>query len=126
MAVVEGCGANGCEYMTGGTVVILGPTGDNFGAGFTGGMAFLYDADDTFEMRVNPDTVLWSRLASAHWEAELKGLIERHVAETGSRLAARLLNDWQQERKHFWHVVPKEYAKYLAMPMQDAAAVAAE
>jgi glutamate synthase (NADPH/NADH) large chain len=126
IAVVEGCGANGCEYMTGGTAVILGPVGDNFGAGFTGGMAFLYDTDDSFERRVNPDTLLWSRLASAHWEAELQALIGRHVAETGSRLAARLLNDWQQERGRFWHVVPKEYAKYLAVPMQDAAAVAAE
>ena len=126
LAVVEGCGANGCEYMTGGTVVILGPVGDNFGAGFTGGMAFLYDADDTFERRVNPDTLLWSRLASTHWEAELQSLLARHVAETGSRLAARLLNDWAQERGRFWHVVPKEYAKYLAAPMQDTAAVAAE
>ena len=112
--------------MTGGTVVILGPVGDNFGAGFTGGMAFLYDADDTFERRVNPDTLLWSRLASAHWEAELQALIARHVAETGSRLAARLLNDWEQERGRFWHVVPKEYAKYLTVPMREVAAVAAE
>ncbi|MCO6418493.1 glutamate synthase large subunit [Siccirubricoccus sp. KC 17139] len=125
-AVVEGCGANGCEYMTGGTVVILGPVGDNFGAGFTGGMAFLYDADETFEKRLNPETLLWSRLASAHWEGVLKALVQRHAAETGSRLAARLLNDWQAERGRFWHVVPKEYAKYLPQPMQDAAAVAAE
>ncbi|GGC42192.1 glutamate synthase [Siccirubricoccus deserti] len=125
-AVVEGCGANGCEYMTGGTVVILGPVGDNFGAGFTGGMAFLYDADDTFEKRVNPDTLLWSRLASAHWEAALKTLIARHAEETGSRLAARLLNDWTEERTRFWHAVPKEYAKYLAAPMRDPVAVAAE
>ncbi|MDN3565947.1 glutamate synthase large subunit [Paeniroseomonas aquatica] len=126
LAVVEGCGANGCEYMTGGTVVILGPVGDNFGAGFTGGVAFLYDADDTFERRVNPETLLWSRLASSHWEAELQALLARHVAETGSRLGARLLNDWAQERGRFWHVVPKEYARYLAAPMQDPAAVAAE
>ena len=124
--VVEGCGANGCEYMTGGNVAILGPVGDNFGAGFTGGMAFLYDADDSFEMRVNPETLLWSRLASTHWEGVLKDLIARHVAETGSRLAARLLNDWEQERGRFWHVVPKEYAKYLPVPMRDPAAIAAE
>jgi glutamate synthase (NADPH/NADH) large chain len=124
--VVEGCGANGCEYMTGGTAVILGPVGDNFGAGFTGGAAFIYDADNTFERRVNPDTLLWDRLASSHWESALQALIARHVAETGSRLAARLLNDWEQERRHFWHVVPKEYVKYLAAPMRDAVAVAAE
>ncbi|MEN0076443.1 MAG: glutamate synthase-related protein, partial [Paracraurococcus sp.] len=125
-AVVEGCGANGCEYMTGGTVVILGQVGDNFGAGFTGGMAFLHDPEEVFEKRVNPDTLLWSRLASTHWEGVLKGLVERHARETGSRLAARLLNNWAQEREAFWHVVPKEYAKYLPVPMQEAAAVAAE
>jgi len=124
--VIEGCGANGCEYMTGGTVVVLGPVGDNFGAGFTGGMAFIYDPEATFERRINPDTLLWSRLASAHWDGVLKRLVERHVQETGSRLAARLLNNWAQEREHFWHVVPKEYARYLAQPMADAAAVAAE
>jgi glutamate synthase (NADPH) large chain len=127
-AVVEGCGANGCEYMTGGTVAILGPVGDNFGAGFTGGMAFLYDPGDAFEQRVNPDTVLWSRVAQGHWDAELRALIGRHVAETGSRLAARILNDWEGHRGHFWHVVPKEYARYLPVPMEgaQAATVAAE
>ncbi len=118
-AVVEGCGANGCEYMTGGTVVVLGPVGDNFGAGFTGGMAFIYDADETFERRVNPETVLFSRLGSAHWEGELKALLARHHAETSSPLAARLLAHWAAERGHFWHVVPKEYARYLPVPMVE-------
>jgi len=125
IAVVEGAGANACEYMTGGTVVVLGEIGDNFGAGFTGGQAFIHDPTRTFELRVNPDTLLWQRLDSAHWEGELKRLIERHVAETGSRHAARLLNDWESERGHFWHIVPKEYAKYLARPMSEVA-VAAE
>ena len=124
IAVVEGCGANGCEYMTGGMVAILGPVGDNFGAGFTGGMAFVYDPDGTFERRINPDTLLWSRLASAYWEGALRDLIARHVQETGSPLGARLLNGWEQERARFWHVVPKEYAKYLPVPMADAAAAA--
>ncbi|MFT8242617.1 glutamate synthase large subunit [Roseomonas sp. BN140053] len=125
ISVVEGVGANGCEYMTGGTVVILGSVGDNFGAGFTGGMAFVWDADGTFERRLNPDTLLWSRLASAHWEGVLRGLVARHAKETGSQLAARLLNDWEGERGAFWHVVPKDYAKLLPRPMQDMA-VAAE
>jgi glutamate synthase (NADPH/NADH) large chain len=123
-AVVEGTGANACEYMTGGTVVILGATGDNFGAGFTGGSAFIHDADLTFEKRLNPETLLWQRLASPHWEGVLKGLIERHVAETGSRFAARLLNDWAAERDSFWHVVPKEYAKYLPRPMAEVSQAA--
>ncbi len=126
-AVVEGCGANGCEYMTGGMVAILGPVGDNFGAGFTGGMAFVHDPDDTFERRVNTESLLWSRLGSAHWEGVLRGLVARHVAETGSPLGARLLNDWAEARTRFWHVVPKDFARYLPVPMQDAApAVAAE
>ena len=119
-AVVEGCGANGCEYMTGGVVAILGPVGDNFGAGFTGGMAFIYDADENFERRVNPETLLFGRLGSAHWEAELKALLARHHAETSSPLAARLLAHWAAERGHFWHVVPKEYARYLPVPMAEA------
>jgi glutamate synthase (NADPH/NADH) large chain len=122
--VVEGCGSNGCEYMTGGVAVILGSVGDNFGAGFTGGQAFIYDPEATFEKRVNPDTLLWRRLSSAHWEGVLRELVARHAAETGSRLAARLLNDWQVERDCFWHVVPKEYARYLPQPMEDIALAA--
>src|SRR3546814_8413947 len=65
--VVEGCGANGCEYMTGGTAVILGPVGSNFGAGMTGGMAFVLDVDGAFERRANGESIQWQRLASAHW-----------------------------------------------------------
>jgi glutamate synthase (NADPH/NADH) large chain len=120
-AVVEGCGSNGCEYMTGGTVAILGAVGDNFGAGFTGGMAFVYDPDDEFAQRVNPDTVHWQRLASAHWEAALLALIEEHARETSSRYAAMLLHDWEQERGQFWQVVPKEYLKYLPAPLDAVA-----
>ena len=123
--VVEGVGANGCEYMTGGVVVILGAVGDNFGAGFTGGQAFVYDADKTFEHRLNPESLLWKRLSNPHWEGVLQDLVARHAAETGSRLAARLLNDWATERDHFWHVVPKDFAKYLPQPM-ELLAVAAE
>jgi len=108
-------------------VVILGAVGDNFGAGFTGGMAFLYDADDNFEKRVNPETLLWQRIGgSSHWDGVLRDHVARHVQETESPFAARLLNDWVQERDRFWHVVPKDYARYLTHPMTDAAAIAAE
>ena len=120
-AVIEGCGSNGCEYMTGGTVAILGTVGDNFGAGFTGGMAFVYDPTDEFELRVNPDAVHWQRLASTHWENALLALIEEHARETSSRYAAMLLHDWEQERGRFWQVVPREYLKYLPVPLQDIA-----
>ena len=118
-AVVEGCGSNACEYMTGGTVVILGPTDSNFGAGFTGGMAFVYDRDGGFVPNINPDTLLWQRLASAHWEARLRGLIELHARETSSRYAALLLHDWDTMVGYFWQVVPKEYVRYLEAPLSD-------
>ena len=107
--------------MTGGTVLVLGEVGSNFGAGFTGGMAFVYDAAGTFEVRVNPDTLPWQRLGSGHWEAALRALVEEHARETSSRYAAMLLHDWAQERDRFWQVVPKEFVKYLAAPLRDTA-----
>jgi glutamate synthase (NADPH) large chain len=119
VAVVEGIGSNGCEYMTGGTVAVLGEVGDNFGAGFTGGVAFVYDPDQKFELRVNADTVLWQRVATPYWEETLKDLIQRHATETESRYAATMLNDWARELPHFWQIVPKEYVKYLAAPLSE-------
>jgi glutamate synthase (NADPH/NADH) large chain len=116
-AVIEGCGSNGCEYMTGGTVVILGAVGDNFGAGFTGGMAFVYDPEDLFAVRANPDTLTWNRVATPYWERVVRDLVAAHVAETTSRYAARLLHDWDRTIPHFWQVVPKEFVKYLPEPL---------
>jgi glutamate synthase (NADPH) large chain len=126
--VVEGCGANGCEYMTGGTAVLLGQVGMNFGAGMTGGMAFVYDEDGSFEGQANPESIVWQRLSSAHWEAKLRGLVEAHVAATDSKWAAGLLEDWDRALGHFWQVVPKEMLTRLPMPLNDDAveAVAAE
>ncbi len=123
-AVVEGCGANACEYMTGGTVVVLGAVGANFGAGFTGGMAFVYDPETHFHLRVNAETVLWQRIDSAFWDNVLKGLVATHATETTSRYARMLLHDWERERVHFWQVVPKEYVKYLPHQLTDEAAEA--
>jgi glutamate synthase (NADPH/NADH) large chain len=120
--VVEGCGSNGCEYMTGGTVVILGAIGDNFGAGFTGGQAFVYDPDKLFEKRVNPDTLTWQRVAHPHWAEFLKELVSRHADETRSRFAKMLVHDWDRELPHFWQIVPKEYVKYLPVPLSEAEA----
>jgi glutamate synthase (NADPH/NADH) large chain len=114
--VVEGCGSNACEYMTGGIAVMLGPVGDNFGAGFTGGMAFVCDPDELFEKRVNPDTLTWQRVVHPHWEAVLRDLVTRHVVETSSRYAERLLHDWDQTLAQFWQVVPKEFIQYLPVP----------
>ncbi|MCS6855329.1 MAG: glutamate synthase large subunit, partial [Elioraea sp.] len=125
IAVVEGCGANGCEYMTGGTCVILGAVGDNFAAGMTGGMAFVYDPEEVLPKRINPEHVLWQRLAHPHWEGVLRDLIARHVAETNSRFAASLLNDWERERDRFWQVVPKDFVRYLPMPLAEERELAA-
>ncbi|WP_394652591.1 glutamate synthase large subunit [uncultured Sphingomonas sp.] len=120
--VVEGCGANGCEYMTGGTAVILGGVGANFGAGMTGGMAFVYDPEGTFERRANPETLTWCRLSSGHWEAVLRALVVRHVAATDSKFAASLLEDWDRIRGSFWQVCPKEMVSRLAHPLDESEA----
>ncbi|HEY8351230.1 MAG TPA: glutamate synthase-related protein, partial [Sphingomonadales bacterium] len=119
IVVVEGCGANGCEYMTGGRAVILGKVGDNFGAGMTGGMAWVYDPDEDFMSHLNGDTVLAQRLASAYWEAELKALIEEHARETQSAHAADILANWDEARKHFWQICPKELQGRLEYPLSD-------
>ena len=103
--------------MTGGTVVILGAIGDNFGAGFTGGMAFLYDPADEFASRANPESIDWQRIAHPHWEGVLRDLVETHVRETNSRYAAGLLHNWSDTVARIWQVVPKGYAKYLAAPL---------
>ena len=120
-AVTEGCGTNGCEYMTGGTVVLLGRVGDNFGAGMTGGMAYIYDESGNFEKAVNPDSVVWQRFGSEHYEQSCKALIARHAAETGSAFSAKLIAEWQLERGKFWQVIPKEMLSRLTVPLQDAA-----
>ncbi|CAD7338254.1 glutamate synthase large subunit [Sphingomonadales bacterium 56] len=126
--VVEGCGANGCEYMTGGTAVILGKTGANFGAGMTGGMAFILDEDGSFEQQANPESIVWQRLESAHWEAQLKALIAEHAVTTDSKWSNTILDDWDRWRRYFWQVCPKEMVHRLAHPLSDAptAVVAAE
>jgi glutamate synthase (NADPH/NADH) large chain len=122
-AVVEGCGANGCEYMTGGQVVILGPTGGNFGAGMTGGMAFVLDQHGRFETLVNPDSILVQRLASPYWEGVLRSLVAEHARETDSAFAESLLRDWDRVRDLFWQVCPKEMVSRLPQPLAAEEAV---
>ena len=117
IAVVEGCGSNACEYMTGGVAVILGPVGENFGAGMTGGIVFVYDEDASFEQKLNPETLVWERVSTAYWEKRLRRLVETHVANTQSRFAERLLNDWSRVLPRFWHVVPKEMVALLEHPL---------
>jgi glutamate synthase (NADPH) large chain len=123
--VVEGCGSNGCEYMTGGVAVILGPVGFNFGAGMSGGMAYVYDREGSFGAMVNPETVLVRRVTGAHWRAELRSMIGRHAEATGSPLARRILDDFEGELGAFWQVVPKEMVSRLPHPLDADEAVAA-
>ena len=122
ISVVEGCGTNGCEYMTGGMVTILGSVGDNFAAGMTGGMAFIYDADNLLPVHINDESVVYQRLASRHWEEVLKGMIADHVEHTQSPFAESLLANWSWEREHFYQVCPKEMINKLAQPLSDEVA----
>ena len=104
------------------TAAAHGSLGVNFAAGMTGGMAFVYDPEDVFTLKVNPETVSFQRIDHPHWEAVLKALVEEHVAETKSPLGARLLNDWNREVERFWQVVPKEMLSRLPQPLTVAEA----
>ncbi len=104
--VVEGVGDHGCEYMTGGTVVVLGDTGTNFGAGMSGGLAFVYDPDQKFEGRYNPDMVSPARLDDNRELEALKKLIGLHASLTGSPQARSILENWTASVSHFWKVAP--------------------
>lgn len=117
--VVEGCGSNGCEYMTGGAAVMLGKVGDNFGAGMTGGMAWVYDITGCFQSRVNPESVVWRRVSSAFWEQKLKDLIAEHALETSSPLAQEILRSWDLSLERFWQICPKEMLNRLEHPLSD-------
>jgi glutamate synthase domain-containing protein 2/glutamate synthase domain-containing protein 1/glutamate synthase domain-containing protein 3 len=128
-AVVEGVGDHGCEYMTGGTVVVLGTTGRNFAAGMSGGIAYVYDIDGSFARRCNPAMVdlepvlteseQHGKVAREVWhlgtadEVVLKGLVERHARYTDSARAKEILADWAKHRAKFVKVFPKEYRRAL-------------
>ena len=107
VAVVEGVGDHGCEYMTGGTVVVLGETGRNFGAGMTGGAAYVLDQAETFERLFNPALVTLQRVTDPADSAALRDLIAAHAEGTGSTCAAELLQDWTLSVSRFWKVVPR-------------------
>ncbi len=114
-AVVEGCGANGCEYMTGGRALILGPVGDNFGAGMTGGAAFNWDPQKRFERVVNADSIDWyplSDMLSEH-SGEAQAMLEEHVRRTGSARGKDLLDNWDTTLSDMIMIVPKESAVSL-------------
>ena len=129
-AVVEGTGDHGCEYMTGGTVVVLGRTGRNFAAGMSGGVAYVYDEDGLFAQRCNTAMVTLDKVVTAAeqeattnagtWhrgqtdEAQLRKLLEDHHRWTGSAKAREILDNWAQTRGQFVKVFPTEYKRALA------------
>jgi len=114
-AVVEGVGDHGCEYMTGGRAVILGPTGNNFAAGMSGGIAYVYDPDNTFERRCNKEMVGLSKVSESEADmAELRGYIEAHAEKTGSVRAQELLATWDDTASKFTKVLPHDYARVMA------------
>ncbi len=96
-AVVEGCDSNGCEYMTGGNIIILGDIGDNFGAGMTGGMAFIYDPENQFDKKVNPE----------------------HAIETNSTISKKIVENFENEINNFVQVCPKEMLDKLENPISN-------
>ena len=139
-AVVEGTGDHGCEYMTGGTIVVLGATGRNFAAGMSGGIAYVYDPEGVFESHCNLSMVALERVRSTKEQLEqtdpsswhkgecdeiiLKGLIDKHFLLTGSDKAKRLLENWEQARAAFVKVFPNEYRRALGEINTKAGAAA--
>ena len=111
-AVVEGVGDHGCEYMTGGRVVVLGPTGRNFAAGMSGGIAYVWDPDARFATRLNPEMVDLDLLDDDD-RLLVRELVRRHQAETASAVAGRLLERWHDEIRRFVKVMPKDYKRVL-------------
>jgi glutamate synthase (ferredoxin) len=124
LAVVEGVGDHGCEYMTGGRVVVLGHAGRNFGAGMSGGVAYVLDADGSFARRCNKAMVDLERLDdpdNAEEAALVMALVGRHVELTGSSLGARILGDWDRQAPRFVKVMPRDYKRVLKAQARAAA-----
>ena len=117
VSVVEGCGAHGCEYMTGGSAVILGDVGDNFGAGMTGGMAFVYDKKKHFKNYANPASIVWQSVETKHWKDYLRNMIEEFTNETGSSIGTKILENFNEEVNNFVQVCPIEMLDKLENPI---------
>jgi glutamate synthase (ferredoxin) len=122
--VVEGVGDHGCEYMTGGRALILGRTGRNFAAGMSGGIAYVLDSDGRFKRRCNPEMVDLEHLEEADDISFVHVMLMKHVTYTGSRYAARLLEDWPLLQRRIVKVMPREYKRALAVEAKRRAAQA--
>ena len=117
LAIVEGCGAHGCEYMTGGTAIILGQVGDNFGAGMTGGMAFIFDEKNNFKNYANPGSIIWQPIETEYWKKYLKELLIEFQKETKSKTAKRILDNFDRNIDNFIQVCPIEMLDKLKNPL---------
>jgi glutamate synthase domain-containing protein 3 len=121
VAVVEGVGDHGCEYMTGGRVVVLGPTGLNFAAGMSGGVAYVLDVDGSFRSRCNTELVGFDEITPDE-ALELRGFVEEHHQRTGSPVAERVLESWDDELGRFVKVMPHDYKRALLELTQEEVA----
>tara|TARA_A100001011_G_C14303545_1_gene841987 strand:+ start:5 stop:1876 length:1872 start_codon:yes stop_codon:yes gene_type:complete len=117
LAIVEGCGAHGCEYMTGGSAIILGQIGDNFGAGMTGGMAFVYDDKNVFENFANPESIIWQNVETDYWKGYLKNNLQDFLKETKSKIAKKIIDEFESELLKFKQVCPIEMLDKLENPI---------
>ena len=117
LAIIEGCGAHGCEYMTGGAAIILGQVGDNFGAGMTGGMAFIYDVKKNFEDYVNPASVIWQQIETDYWKSYLRNNLQDFLKETKSIIAKKIIDNFNSELLNFKQVCPIEMLDKLDNPI---------
>ncbi|MEQ8692568.1 MAG: glutamate synthase subunit alpha, partial [Pseudomonadales bacterium] len=120
--VVEGVGDHGCEYMTGGRVVILGETGRNFAAGMSGGVAYIWDPKNQFDVQCNMEMVELEKLEAEEDIAEVKYLITNHVQYTGSTVGQAVLDDWQNALRQFVKVMPTDYKRVLQERKQQVSA----
>jgi glutamate synthase (ferredoxin) len=112
-AVVEGVGDHGCEYMTGGRVVVLGRTGRNFAAGMSGGIAYVFDEKGVFAKNCNPEMVSLQPLADPCEIEQVRGMIQRHAEYTHSPLARRILASWEASLPKFVRIIPNDYERML-------------
>jgi glutamate synthase (ferredoxin) len=114
-AVVEGVGEHGCEYMTGGRAVILGPTGKNFAAGMSGGIAYVYDEHNTLYKNLNKQLVSMEKLEYKNDIEELRRIIENHVKYTGSKKGQAILDNFDESVEHFKKIIPSDYKEMLRL-----------
>jgi len=113
ISVVEGVGDHGCEYMTGGKIVILGGTGRNFAAGMSGGVAYIFDPLNQFPSKCNMGSVGLEKLTDSEEVGEVKGMIETHIRNTSSSLGLEILSKWDSNVQYFVKVMPHDYKRVL-------------